>query len=170
MDNSFTACDIGQLFALSCVGADDGAEETAGFPCFTAEPVGEDDRLIAPLPAGRGGGSTQFPHTAGDLGRHVIQRFGRFLCQQGLGLCEQVQAVLFGDGKGLPAGRGVRHRGAAGDHVQRIAQNITKHDTEHSSDDYCLVIDFLRHCRRQKAGRAQYPVQSDRVPIPMLFQ
>ena len=39
--------------------------------------------------------------------------------------------VLFRNGKGLCAGGGVRHRRAAGDHVQRVAEDVTEHDAEH---------------------------------------
>ena len=39
--------------------------------------------------------------------------------------------VLFRNGNGLCAGGGVRHRRAAGDHVQRVAEDVTEHDAEH---------------------------------------
>ena len=113
------------------MGAGDGAKEAACLPCLAAEPVGEDDRLIAPRPAGTGCSCTQFPDAAGDPGRHVVERFRRFLCQKRFRLFRQVQPILFRNGKRLRAGGGVRHRRAAGDHVQRVAQNITEDDAEY---------------------------------------
>ena len=46
VDDRLTACDIGQLPAMSGMGAGDRAKETARFPGFTAELVGQDDRLM----------------------------------------------------------------------------------------------------------------------------
>ena len=39
--------------------------------------------------------------------------------------------VFLRNGKRLCTGGGIRHRRAAGDHIQRIAQNIAEHDAEH---------------------------------------
>ena len=127
----FPACDKSQPFALSRMGADNGAKKAARLPGFAAEPVGKDDRLIPQLPAGIGGGSTQFPHTAGDPGGHVVKGFRRFLRQQRPCLLRQVQPIFFRNGKRLCAGGGVRRCRAAGDHIQRVAQNIAEHDAEH---------------------------------------
>ena len=113
------------------MGADNGAKKAARLPGFAAEPVGKDDRLIPQLPAGIGGGSTQFPHTAGDPGGHVVKGFRRFLRQQRPCLLRQVQPIFFRNGKRLCAGGGVRRCRAAGDHIQRVAQNIAEHDAEH---------------------------------------
>ena len=46
--------------------------------------------------------------------------------------------ILLRNGKRLCAGRGVRHRRAAGNHIQRVAQNIAQHDAEHLSRGACL--------------------------------
>ena len=50
-----TACNKCQLFALPGVGASDGPQKAACFLGFTAELVGEEDGLVAQLPAGFGG-------------------------------------------------------------------------------------------------------------------
>ena len=39
--------------------------------------------------------------------------------------------IPFGNGKRLGAGGGIRHRRAAGDHIQRVPQNVAQHDAEH---------------------------------------
>ena len=80
----FPACDKGQLFPLPRMGAGDGPQKAARLPRLAAEPVGEEQRCIAQLPAGFGSGGAQLPHTAGDLGRHVVKGFRRFLRQQRL--------------------------------------------------------------------------------------
>ena len=83
----FPACDKGQLFPLPRMGAGDGPQKAACLPRLAAEPVGEEQRCIAQFPAGFGSGGAQLPHTAGDLGRHVVKGFRRFLRQQRLCLC-----------------------------------------------------------------------------------
>ena len=90
VDDRLTACDKGQLFPVPRVGADDGAKKAARFPGLTAKLIGQQDGLIAQFPAGIGRSGAQFPHTAGDPGGHVVQRFGRFLLQQRLCLFRQV--------------------------------------------------------------------------------
>jgi len=56
VDDRLAACDVGQLFSLPRVSPDDGAKEAARLPGFTAELVGQQDGLIAKLPAGGSGG------------------------------------------------------------------------------------------------------------------
>ena len=138
MDDRLAACDVGQLFSLPRVGPDDGAKEAARLPGFTAELVGQQDGLIAKLPAGGSGGGAKLPHTAGDPGRHVVQHLGSFLRQKSFCLFRELQVILLRNGKRLCAGRGVRHRRAAGDHIQRVAQNIAQHNAEHLSRGACL--------------------------------
>ena len=133
MDDRLAACDVGQLFSLPRVGPDDGAKEAARLPGFTAELVGQQDGLIAKLPAGGSGGGAKLPHTASDLGRHIVQHLGRFLRQKNFCLFRELQVILLRNGKRLCAGRGVRHRRAAGYHIQRVAQNIAQHDAEYLS-------------------------------------
>ena len=131
MDDRLTACKKGQLFSLPRVGAGYGTKEAASLPRFTAEPVGQDHRLIAQLPAGVGCCAAQLPHAAGDLRGNTAQHLWSLLCQQSLGLCRKLQVIFFRNGKGLCTGGGIRHRRAAGDHIQRVAQNIAEHDAEH---------------------------------------
>ena len=80
----FPACDKGQLFPLPRMGVGDGPQKAARLPRLAAKPVGEEQRCIAQFPAGFGSGGAQLPHTAGDLGRHVVKGFRRFLRQQRL--------------------------------------------------------------------------------------
>ena len=87
VNDGLAARDVGQLFPLPCLGADNGAKEAACFPCFAAELVGQENRFISQIPAGAGRGTAKLPHAAGDPGGHIVQRFGRFLRQQGPGLC-----------------------------------------------------------------------------------
>ena len=127
--HGFPARDKGQLFSLSRMGAGDGTQKAACLPRLAAEPVGEEDRLIAQLPAGFSGRGLS--DAAGDLRGHVVKGFRRFLRQQRLRLFRQVQVVFFRNGKSLRTGGGIRHRRAAGNHIQRIAQNIAEHDAEY---------------------------------------
>ena len=39
--------------------------------------------------------------------------------------------VLFRHGQRLGAGGGIRRSRAAGDHIQRVAENVAQHDAEH---------------------------------------
>ena len=87
VNDGLAARDVGQLFPLPCLGADNGAKKAACFPCFAAELVGQENRFISQIPAGAGRGTAKLPHAAGDPGGHIVQRFGRFLRQQGPGLC-----------------------------------------------------------------------------------
>ena len=138
VDDRLAACDVGQLFSLPRVGPDDGAKEAARLPGFTAELVGQQDGLIAKLPAGGSGSGAKLPHTASDLGRHIVQHLGRFLRQKNFCLFRELQVILLRNGKRLCASRGIRHRRAAGYHIQRVAQNIAQHDAEYLSRGACL--------------------------------
>ena len=73
----------------------------------------------------------QLPHAAGNLGSHVVQRLRGFFAQQLHSLGAEFQAVLFHNGQSLLTGGGVRAGGAAGNHIQGIAQYVTEHDAEH---------------------------------------
>ena len=84
--HGFPACDKGQLFALLRMGAGDRPQKTACLLCFATELVGEEDGLIAQLPAGFSGSGAQLSDAAGDLRGDVVQNFRRFLCQQRLRL------------------------------------------------------------------------------------
>ena len=86
MHHRFPARDKGQLFPLPRMGAGDGTQKAACLPRLAAEPVGEEDGLIAQFPAGFSGSGAQLPHTAGDLRGHVVKDFRRFQCQQRLRL------------------------------------------------------------------------------------
>ena len=121
----------GQRLPAACVGAGHRPQEPAGFPGFAVQPVGEQHRLIAQLPAGRGRRGAELPHTAGDAGLHAGQLFGGLLTQTGGGLGAQPQAVLLRNGQRLGAGGGIGTGRAGGDHVQRVARNVAEHDAEH---------------------------------------
>ena len=63
VNDGLAACDVGQLFSLLRVGPDDGAKEAARLLGFTAELVGQQDGLIAKLPAGGSGGGHKPPRS-----------------------------------------------------------------------------------------------------------
>ena len=65
VNDGLAARDVGQLFPLPCLGADNGAEKAACFPCFAAELVGQENRFISQIPAGTGRGTAKLPHAAG---------------------------------------------------------------------------------------------------------
>ena len=129
--HGLAACNVSQLPASARMGADHRTKEAARLPRLAAEPVGEKHRLIPQRTAGRSGCRAQLPHTAGDAGGHVGQSLGGLLPQQLLCRDRQAQAVFLSNGDCLPAGGGVRHRRAAGDHIQRVAQNVAEDDAEH---------------------------------------
>ena len=61
--------------------------DKSGRLCATMKVYEQENRFISQIPAGTGRGTAKLPHAAGDPGGHIVQRFGRFLRQQGPGLC-----------------------------------------------------------------------------------
>ena len=131
MHNGLAARDKGPLAALPCVGAGDAPQKAAGLPGLTAKAVCQQNRFVPFGPAGVRSGAAQLPHAAGDFCGHVGQRFGRFLPQQGRGGGGERQPVFFRNGSGLRAGRAVRAGRAAGDHIERVAENVAEHYAVH---------------------------------------
>ena len=131
LHNGLAACQEGQLPALAAMGTGNGSQEAACLLGLAAELIRQQHRGIAQLLTFRRGGGTQLPDGAGDLGGHIVKMFGRFPLQAGLGLRSQAEAVFFRDGRRLGTGGGVRHRGAGGNHIQRIPQNIRQHNGKH---------------------------------------
>ena len=58
----------------------------------------------------------------------------------------------------LCTGGGIRHRRAAGDHIQRVAQNIAEHDAEHP-----VSYTHLDVYKRQAQHMAEQPDVEQRV-------
>ena len=131
MHNGLAARDKGPSAALPCVGAGDAPKKAAGLPGLTAKAVCQQNRLVPFGAAGARSGAAQLPHTAGDFCGHVGQRFGRFLPQQGRGGGGERQPVFFRNGSGLRAGRAVRAGRAAGDHIERVTENVAEHHAVH---------------------------------------
>lgn len=121
----------GQGAVRILVGTGYGGQEGPRLPGLAVQAVGEQHRLIAQLPAGRGCGGAQLPHAAGDKGLHIVQNLGRLPLQALGGLGRQAQAVLLRDAAGIGTGGGVGVGRAGGDHVQRIADDIRQDDGEY---------------------------------------
>ena len=90
----------GQGAVRILVGTGYGGQEGPRLPGLAVQAVGEQHRLIAQLPAGRGCGGAQLPHAAGDKGLHIVQNLGRLPLQALGGLRRQAQAVLLRDAAG----------------------------------------------------------------------
>ena len=131
MHHCFATCNQGNTAARGALVAHHVGQEHTGFPGFAAQAVGQNQRLIAKGAGGGSGGGAQLAHAAGNLGFYVVQRFGRFLLQQGQHLIRHGQVVFLHDLLGLRTGRTIRVSGAGGNHIQRIAKNIRKHDGNH---------------------------------------
>ena len=131
MHNGLAARDKGPLAALPCVGAGNASQKATGLPGLTAKAVCQQNRLVPFGAAGVRSGTAQLPHAAGDFCGHVGQRFGRFLPQQGRSSRGERQPVFFRNSSSLCAGRAVRAGRAAGDHIERVAENVAEHHAVH---------------------------------------
>ena len=87
--------------------------------------------LARKLPACRCCRGAQFPDASCNLCGDVVQDFGCFLRQQATSLFRKTQAIFVCDCQGLSTGGIIRADRTAGNHIQRIAENITQNDTEH---------------------------------------
>ena len=193
MDHRLSSGNEGKAPPLFGVCPEDTGQEAPRLPGFTAEAVCQQHRLIAQLPALLCRRRAQLPDTAGDLGAHIVQFLWRLLSQQKPGLRRQTQTVFLRCGLRLGTGREIRIGGSAGNHIQRIAQDIAEDDTEYPgrgtepgkppafdlAQPLADRIDlhnvrpaphrrrgaFQRgHCRRRRAGTPRCP--SPPVPAP----
>ena len=132
MDNRLAAGNERERHAGFGMGARNAPQKGAGLARLAAQRIGQEHGFVAERFAGIARGAAQFPHAAGNLCLGITKRFRRLRAQQLLRGIGQVQAVGFRDLQRLRARRGVRARGAGGDHVERIAQNVREHDRKHA--------------------------------------
>ena len=127
------ARDKGQRLALPRVGSGDGAKEAARLPGLAAEPVGQQRRAHSPASRQASAAAAHSSRTLPVIRVVTLSScFGRFLRPAApVPAPRSFSSILFRNGQRLCAGGGVRHRRAAGDHIQRVAQNIAQHDAEH---------------------------------------
>ena len=122
--NSLAARDIGELFAVPGVTARDVREENTGVARGAGEPIRQQDRAIAQLPADPIRGSAELPHAARHDALHIIERLRGLLFETGERRRREPELILPRDAQRVLACAAVRIGGAGGDGVQRIAQHV----------------------------------------------
>ena len=118
----------GIRIGIRSVCAEDARQKAAGFSGFAAELIRQQDRFVTEMAAGCRGSGTEFANAAGDLGGHIVQHFGRFLRQTGLRLRTELEAVFTCDLRSLRGSGSIRVSGPAGDHIERVADDIAEYD------------------------------------------
>ena len=131
MYHRLAAREEGHALAAGRVALQNIRKEASRLPSLAVQPVRQEHRLVAQRLAGLARRLAQHPHAADDLRVYVVQLLGRFLVQTGAGRVAHLQMILIHNFLRLFAGGHIRGRGAAGDHVQRVAQNIAQHDGLH---------------------------------------
>ena len=79
VDDGLAACQKGKRLFRRGMRLQDAGQKASGLPGLTAEPVRQQQGLVAQGAALGRGGSAELPHAAGDAGGHVVQSLGRFL-------------------------------------------------------------------------------------------
>ena len=113
------------------MGSQNICQKSACFLRFAVQVIGQQDWFIAQLLRKRSCRLAKLSDTADDLGGYIAEFLGRFLMQQRYRLFRELQVVLFCDGQRIGTGRAVWCHRAGSDHIQRIAQNIGKHNSLH---------------------------------------